>query len=100
MGKACDKCCGATDVPLKACAGCRVVWYCGPQCQKKDWKERGENKHKIQCHRNKEQMHMELYKETKKEQANEIDGKWQAQKLKEALEQGDEDVKKRLLEVG
>ena len=21
------------------CAGCKSVWYCGPACQKKDWKE-------------------------------------------------------------
>ena len=53
------KCCGASDVPLKVCAGCKVVWYCGPECQKKDWKEGGENKHKIQCPRIKEQREIE-----------------------------------------
>ena len=48
--KAC-KCCGATGVPLKKCAGCETVYYCSPECQKKDWKEGGENMHKIQCAR-------------------------------------------------
>ena len=67
VGKAC-KCCGATDVPVFKCAGCKVVWYCSPECQKKDWKERGENKHKIQCPRIKEQR--ELYEEKKKEIKN------------------------------
>ena len=65
VGKAC-KCCGATDVPVFKCAGCKVVWYCSPECQKKDWKERGENKHKIQCPRIKEQR--ELYKEKKEDE--------------------------------
>ena len=41
------KCCGATGVPLKRCTGC----HCSPKCQKKDWKEGGENRHKIQCAR-------------------------------------------------
>ena len=58
VGKAC-KCCGATDVPVFKCAGCKVVWYCSPECQKKDWKEGGENKHKIQCPRIKEQREIE-----------------------------------------
>jgi hypothetical protein len=26
-----------------------TVWYCSPECQKKDWKEGGESRHKIQC---------------------------------------------------
>ena len=77
VGKAC-KCCGATDVPVFKCAGCKVVWYCSPECQKKDWKEGGENKHKIQCPRIKEQR--ELYKEKKKEEvkeeAEEINERW------------------------
>ena len=66
-GKAC-KSCGATDVPVFKCAGCKVVWYFSPECQKKDWKEGGENKHKIQCPRIKEQR--ELYEEKKKEIKN------------------------------
>ena len=66
-GKAC-KSCGATDVPVFKCAGCKVVWYCSPECQKKDWKDGGENKHKIQCPRIKEQR--ELCKEKKKEEVN------------------------------
>ena len=45
------KCCGITGVPLKMCTGCQTVYYCGPECQKKDWKEGGEDKHKIQCAR-------------------------------------------------
>ena len=66
------KYCGATDVPtMQKCSGCRVVWYCGPECQKKDWREGGENKHKLQCPRIKEQR--DLYKEKKKEEAQEID---------------------------
>ena len=68
VGKAC-KCCGATDVPVFKCADCKVVWYCSPECQKKDLKEGGENKHKIQCPRIKEQR--ELYKEKKKEEVKE-----------------------------
>lgn len=70
MGKAC-KCCGATNVPLQLCSGCRVVWYCSPECQKKDWKEGGENRHKVQCPRIKEQR--ELYKEKKKEEVKEVE---------------------------
>jgi radical SAM protein with 4Fe4S-binding SPASM domain len=43
------KYCGATDVPtMKKCAGCKVVWYCEHECQKKDWKEGGECSHKVQ----------------------------------------------------
>ena len=45
------KCCGATGVPLKRCTSCHTVCYCSPECQKKDWKEGGENRHKIQCAR-------------------------------------------------
>ena len=45
------KCCGATGVSLKRCAGCETVYYCSPECQKKDWKEGDENRHKIQCAR-------------------------------------------------
>ena len=42
------KCCGAGNAPMK-CALCLSVYYCSPECQKKDWKEGGENRHKIQC---------------------------------------------------
>jgi hypothetical protein len=42
---------------------------CGTVCQKKDWVEGGENKHKVQCPRIKEQR--ELHKEKKKEEAKE-----------------------------
>ena len=55
---------------LSLCSSCKVAWYCGPVCQKKDWKEGGENKHKLQRPRIKEQR--ELYKEKKKEEAREI----------------------------
>ena len=34
--KACDGC-GRDDVPLKNCAACGSVWYCGPACQKQGW---------------------------------------------------------------
>ena len=62
------KYCGATDVPtMQKCSECRVVWYCNPECQKKDWREGGENKHKLQCPRIKEQR--DLYKDRKKEEA-------------------------------
>ena len=63
--KAC-KCCGATNLPLKKCSGCGVVWYCSPDCQKRDWRDGGESCHKIQCPRVKEQRR--LYKEKKKEE--------------------------------
>ncbi|KAG6877909.1 hypothetical protein C0993_002395 [Termitomyces sp. T159_Od127] len=36
-GKRCDSC-GATDIPLKNCAKCRVARYCSVECQKKDWR--------------------------------------------------------------
>ena len=48
--KAC-KCCGATDVPVFKCKGCKIIYYCSPECQMKDWKEGDEpdNRHKSQC---------------------------------------------------
>ena len=37
------KYCGVMDVPtMQKCSGCKVVWYCGPVSQKKDWKDGGE----------------------------------------------------------
>jgi len=30
----------------KVCAGCRASWYCGKECQEKDWKTGG---HKRRC---------------------------------------------------
>ena len=39
------KCCGAADADFK------IVYYCCKACQVKDWKEGGENSHKIQCKR-------------------------------------------------
>jgi ankyrin repeat protein len=42
LAKVCE-CCGADDVSLK-CALCLTVYYC---C--KDWKEGGENSHRVQC---------------------------------------------------
>ena len=47
VAKVC-KCCGAANATMK-CAVCLTVYYCSPECQKKDWKEGGENRHKIQC---------------------------------------------------
>ena len=47
VAKVC-KCCGAANATLK-CAVCLSVYYCSPECQKKDWKEGGGNRHKIQC---------------------------------------------------
>ncbi|KAH9260055.1 hypothetical protein BASA81_001827 [Batrachochytrium salamandrivorans] len=38
--------CGATDKPLSACSRCEMVWYCGVECQKLDWKL---NAHKQAC---------------------------------------------------
>jgi ankyrin repeat protein len=43
-----DKCCGAADAPLK-CGLCLSVYYCCKACQERDWKEGGENRHKVQC---------------------------------------------------
>ncbi|KAF2765752.1 hypothetical protein EJ03DRAFT_242572, partial [Teratosphaeria nubilosa] len=31
--------------PLKTCRGCCKAWYCGRECQKKDWK-----RHRTSCH--------------------------------------------------
>jgi ankyrin repeat protein len=44
------KCCGAADAPLK-CGLCLTVYYCWKVCQVRDWKEGGENSHKVQCKR-------------------------------------------------
>jgi ankyrin repeat protein len=89
VARAC-KYCGVMDVPtMQKCSGCKVVWYCGPVCQKKDWVEGGENKHKVQCPRIKEQR--ELYKEKKKEEAKEeakeIDERVSREIMREAFEQ-------------
>ena len=29
--------CGASQPKLRRCSKCKGVWYCGPECQKKDW---------------------------------------------------------------
>ena len=47
LAKAC-KCCGAADASLK-CGLCLTFYYCCKACQVKDWKEGGENSHKVQC---------------------------------------------------
>ena len=31
--------CEKTEGKLLKCAGCEKVFYCGAECQKKDWKE-------------------------------------------------------------
>ena len=33
------------------CTLCLTVYYCCKACQEKDWKEGGENRHKVQCKR-------------------------------------------------
>ena len=40
LAKVC-KCCGAvaTSIPLKKCTGCKIVFYCFEECEKRDWKE-------------------------------------------------------------
>ncbi|KAH6686772.1 MYND finger [Plectosphaerella plurivora] len=35
---------GTTDGALKKCTGCRKVAYCGPECQKENWKQ-----HRVDC---------------------------------------------------
>ncbi|KDR75856.1 hypothetical protein GALMADRAFT_122208 [Galerina marginata CBS 339.88] len=40
----CSVCRGRGKPKLKACAGCKKVRYCSPECQKKDWKA-----HKPKC---------------------------------------------------
>jgi hypothetical protein len=47
IAKVC-KCCGAADAYLK-CALCLTVYYCCQDCLLRDWKEGGENRHKVQC---------------------------------------------------
>ena len=59
------KCCGATDAKLK-CSGCAVVYYCCEVCQKKDWKEGGEDRHKVQC-KNLVEMKARYVEKAKKE---------------------------------
>ena len=36
--------CGKDDKGNKRCTGCFMVWYCGQECQKKEWE-----KHKAEC---------------------------------------------------
>lgn len=36
---------------FKACGGCKEKYYCGVECQTKDWKEGG---HKARCRKNRE----------------------------------------------
>ena len=77
------------DVPtMQKCSGCKVVWYCGPVCQKKDWKEGGENKHKLQCPRIKEQRELckEKKKEEAKEEAEELNERWQREERERGLQ--------------
>ncbi|KAF3445707.1 hypothetical protein FNV43_RR10883 [Rhamnella rubrinervis] len=38
----CDGCFSSSN--LKKCSGCQVVWYCGSQCQKSEWKL-----HRLEC---------------------------------------------------
>jgi hypothetical protein len=64
------------------CALCLTVYYCSSECQKKDWKEGSENKHKIQCPRIKEQR--KLYKEKKKENKKETKSATDKKKNKNA----------------
>jgi hypothetical protein len=47
LAKVC-KCCGAADADLK-CGLCLTVYYCCQDCLLRDWKEGGENMHKVQC---------------------------------------------------
>jgi benzoyl-CoA reductase/2-hydroxyglutaryl-CoA dehydratase subunit BcrC/BadD/HgdB len=90
VARAC-KYCGVMDVLIiHKCSGCKVVWYCGTVSQKKDWKEGGEDKHKLQCPKIKEQR--ELYKENKKEEAKEEveeinERLMRGRRLREAFEQ-------------
>jgi len=41
--KSCAKC-GKSTGSLHACSQCRLVWYCGRECQRSDW-----SKHKLSC---------------------------------------------------
>ena len=62
--KACAKCsktAKSTGTALKSCALCRDVYYCSPECQKKDW-----GQHKVICN---SQDHAQVRK--KKPQNNE-----------------------------
>ena len=45
------KFCGASEVTLMKCERCGTVYYCSSSCQRRDWKEGGESRHKIQCER-------------------------------------------------
>ena len=68
LAKVC-KCCGASGADLKRCTQCMTFCYCSTECQRKDWKEGGENRHKVQCARLKEQK--ALYKEKKAKEIEE-----------------------------
>ncbi|KAK3652415.1 hypothetical protein LTR56_005125 [Elasticomyces elasticus] len=42
--RVCGVCGAGPDISLSRCVQCKSVWYCGKECQKKDWKL-----HKIAC---------------------------------------------------
>ena len=38
--------CKKTGTKLRHCGACKIVWYCGPECQRANW-----NVHKLECKR-------------------------------------------------
>ncbi len=36
--------CGKTGLKLRHCEVCKIIWYCGKECQRADW-----SSHKIEC---------------------------------------------------
>ena len=47
--------CGLQRPKLRRCSKCKQVWYCGPDCQKKDWVAG----HKITCGKKKVEKEQE-----------------------------------------
>lgn len=54
--------CGITNDKLLICSRCLSVYYCSPECQRKDWKE----KHKILCDETVQEQNREITEQLRK----------------------------------